>query len=266
MRVSQAKDEKGSDSESEEDVGCEGLRMPSRRRRGKPADKKKAKDKEMRRKVSKGSPALSAPLAAAMSSAESAVGGVSASRPGSGASLAGGGGTSVRSGGRGAASVISLVPSAGASPSGAALAAGGDMGGNAYFSFSEALNGTKNRNAITGAKRHLGTLEGDTKRHAKLDREIKCFEYCLDLAPASLAAASVQTIQTAIREIRVLCGLQAPMTALFSLSMKFAHDLLRCEKWAEAVLYFKPWKDENDNLRFTETAPYFSCLVERCKD
>lgn len=76
---------------------------------------------------------------------------------------------------------------------------------SSYLDFQKAISGVLKKPALNGARRHLATLSGDSRAYNKLEKEMQCFEHCLNLSPDKLLNASVAQIQKDLGEAYRLC-------------------------------------------------------------
>lgn len=137
-------------------------------------------------------------------------------------------------------------------------AAGGK--GGRHFDWARVLSGETTRNAVTGARRTLESLRGQTKAYNKLSQEIECFEHVNVLKLAELPKLPLPKMQQAIRESRRLCGVEFPLQVWQDLCLKFGSDLLSKECWSEFAKSCRPWRLEGKE-KFNVTTPHLSALI-----
>jgi hypothetical protein len=238
------KDGEASSDDESESSGV-GLAMPD----SKPAPKAKAKAAGGKRKAesapagTKPPKAKAGPIAPPSSLSKA---GISTSVPGSASSSKGMNPEDKMSEHGGAPSLASV------------LVAGKAAKG--YFQFDEILAGTKNKNILTGARRHLGTLNGNTRAYNAMERELACAEHCFALAPDRLNTLTVLQMQKAITQARTLCGVIMPFHIMLALCSAFSNDLLKKSLYSEFACSLRPWALPGEK-KFNEVSPHFSALI-----
>jgi hypothetical protein len=194
----------------------------------KKADSKKKKKKQQPVKAASSPLVVTGPSSEKLSSALSAIGVGVGGAQGSSATV------------RGSLSSNASAAAAGAVSSGVVVTAGDS---ETYFSLEVVIAGASKGTALSGARRHLGTLTSLRDRN-KLTSEIQCFEHCARLAPDRLPKATVVEIQNDITEARNLCSVVIPLSVLAFLTQKWIDHLIASEKFdlvADAVC---PWLGE----------------------
>lgn len=251
-------------SGTDEEGGGGGLAMP--RRRGALQQKQQDKTKAAARKraPTKDAPVrrrkgLSVqPLAQALSASSSLSAGVSVSL--SGAAVAVGG----RAGGAKAASSSAVSVVSVACDKGAALASPGSArkkSSSGYFEWDKVLSGETTGTALSGARRHLATLTGQTKLYNKLSQEIELFEHMKVFKLSTLDTVPLAKMQHTLPELRRLGGAShLPIIVWSTLCIKFGVDLLQKEKFVEFAQSCRPWAFPSEP-KFNSASPHLSALV-----
>lgn len=261
-------DASGDDEDLAEEGGdtstAGGLSLPGRR-------KPKAKAKKIagggncagkqRRRPSPGA-SVSAPRAAKerLTSAGSTGVAFSASVPGTKACTeqhSAGSGRSTRSlvGGVAPSGVGSI-----AAPSPAKGGGGGFGAATSYFNWESVFQGTVAGQALQGARRHLATLQGQTKLYNKLEAEINCFQHVATLRIKTLASVSLQKMQHAMQEAGRLCAVPMPIEVNVAVCAKFAEELIKKQQWHEFAVACRPWRTPED-AEYNFVAPHLSALM-----
>ena len=137
----------------------------------------------------------------------------------------------------------------------------GDGSSKHFFNFQAILEGKKMGQARAGASRKLQTLQAEKKRREadKLEKDIKCFDICEGLAPETALNKTTGQLQAGIKEIRSLCGIEAPLSVHYLVTSKFAGDLIMAEKWEEIAQSLRVFPGPNDRP-YNERTPYLSAL------
>ena len=132
-----------------------------------------------------------------------------------------------------------------------------------YLDISKILTGESGKPALNGAKRHLETLAGNTKAYNSLDKEIKCAELCLALAPADRKKLPFATFQKKVGDVRVTMGkaFALPFCIYLDLVSQFATSIIEVENYEEFSEVIRPWV-YHDDPRFSETTLRFGTLIK----